>query len=166
MTKIQKFADAAVRLEQGAALRYEELAHAVSGLGAHDVAAFFRQQAVLSRQHMEQARVWSAFREDWDGTDQSDSADSPAAQAQTMDVPFPEDPTFEELPVWAADGFLSIDDAMTIALHAEEAARSFYDDVALSSDDPDVRRMAALLAKEEAGHVNQVYAMMSHAKPA
>jgi rubrerythrin len=158
MTEIQAFVESAVDLERSAGLRYEELADAITGLEAAEVVSFLREQAVICRQHMQQANSWQHFRNGWDGTDQTDSPYWPPVDNVAPIAAFR--PNHDALPLWAADGFLPIGDAMAIALEVEESARVFCARVAESTTDPDVRRLAVELAKEEAAHVDRVKAAM------
>jgi rubrerythrin len=166
MTEIQEFIAATIRLERNSALRYEELADAISGLGAPEVVGFFRQQALFSRRHMQQAQTWAAFRDTWNGTDRADSPDA-ARYEDDVEVPsfeLTDEEGAETAPIWVADGFSSLEDAMQVALEAEESAHNFYLGVAQSTEDPEVRTMATEFAKEESGHANMVRAMMARVK--
>jgi rubrerythrin len=165
MTEIEQFIAAAIRLERNSALRYDELADAISGLGAPEVVKFFRLQALMSRRHMQQAQAWSAFRETWDGTDQAESPNAASPDdAVNPAYDFPDDEPPENTPIWVADGFVALKDAMAIALQTEESAYAYYAQAAATSGDPEVRRMAAEFAVEETGHANMVKAMMSRIK--
>lgn len=149
MSEIEDFLATAVRLEREAAERYEELADAIAGYGQTDVVEFFRQQALFSRRHLQQAEARTGFRENWTGQPGIDS-EKPAAKGQ---VTFPAGESPEAAAIWAADATISLEDAMKVALAAEEAGYHFYADRAEHSADPEVRTLAAEFEEEEAGHV-------------
>ena len=122
MGDVEKFLAAAIRLERRTALRYDELADAISGLGNEDVVAFFRQQAVFSRRHLEEAKARAGFRRSL----QIKNADPIASggEPDDSDPDIPPEEVSETLPLWPADGHLSIGMAMNLALDAEEAGHA------------------------------------------
>ncbi|MDY0242970.1 MAG: hypothetical protein RBR34_12420, partial [Rhodospirillaceae bacterium] len=67
----------------------------------------------------------------------------------------------ETLPLWPADGHLSIDMAMSLALEAEEAGHAYYANLAANAPDPEVRQMAAEFEAEEAEHVTALKELIS-----
>jgi len=146
MSEVEQFLEAAVRLERDSALRYDELADAISNHGQAEVVAFFRQQALYSRRHLAEVETHLSKREPWDGVEAEKDAD-PKTYA------FPEGESPEATAVWAADGFISVEDAMALALDAEEKGRAYYAKVAATAQDPEVRVLANSFAEEEAGHV-------------
>ena len=146
MSEVEQFLAQAIRLERDSALRYDELADAISGHGQAEVVAFFRQQAVYSRRHLAEVETHLSKREPWDGVEAEKDGD-PKLYA------FIDGESPEATAVWAADGFISVADAMALALEAEEKGHKFYASVAVSSKDPEVRTHAEHFAEEEAGHV-------------
>jgi len=147
MSEVEQFLGAAIRLERDSALRYDELADAISYHGQAEVVAFFRQQALYSRRHLQQAEARiGGKQEPWDGVEAEKDGD-PAT------VAFPGGESPEAAAIWAADGQLSVDDAMALALEAEDQGRAYYAKVAATTQDPEVRVLANSFAEEEAGHV-------------
>jgi rubrerythrin len=149
MSEVEQFLGAAVRLERDSALRYDELADAISNHGQAEVVAFFRQQALYSRRHLAEVETHLGKREPWDGVEPEQDGD-PKIYA------FPEGESPEATAVWTADGFISVADAMALALDAEERGRAYYSVVAGSTADPEVRVIAEAFAREEAGHVRSL----------
>lgn len=127
-------------------MRYEELADAINGLGQPEVVAFFKQQAVFSRRHLQQAQRRIGTNEPWDGVEEDEDPDPSI-------VAFPGDESPEGADIWVADGHLSLDQAMAVALEAEERGHAYYAGVATSTPDPQVRVLAEHFAQEEAEHV-------------
>lgn len=146
MSAVEHFLEAAVRLERDSALRYDELADAIAGHGRAEVVAFFRRQALFSRRHQQQAESRIGRREAWEGVAAEPDADPGL-------IAFPGGDSPEAAALWAADGHLSEDGAMALALAAEEAGRAYYAKVAATATDPEIRRLAADFAQEEAEHV-------------
>lgn len=146
MSAVEHFLAAAIRLERDSALRYDELADAITGHGQAEVVAFFRQQALYSRRHLQQAEARIGKRDAWDGVE----AETPA---DPRTFAFPDGDSPEAAALWAADAHLSVDDAMALALDAEEKGRAYYASVATTTNDPEVRALADAFAEEEAEHV-------------
>ncbi|MTJ81054.1 MAG: ferritin family protein [Telmatospirillum sp.] len=159
MKEVDQFLEAAVRLERDSALRYDELADAISGLGQKEVVDFFRKQALYSRRHLQQAESRIGTEEPWDGVEEDEDAD-PAP------VSFPEGESPEAAAIWAADGHLSGADAMALALEAEERGRAYYASVAANTHDPRGRTLADAFAKEEAQHVQALKELIARLTPA
>ena len=157
MGDVEAFLAAAIRLERRTALRYDELADAISGLGNEDVVAFFRQQALFSRRHLEEAKARAGFRRSLRHADPIASGGEP----DDLDPDIPPEELSETLPLWPADGHLSIDMAMSLALEAEETGHAYYADLAANAPDPEVRQMAAEFEAEEAEHVAALKILIS-----
>jgi rubrerythrin len=154
MSEVEQFLAAAIRLERDSALRYDELADAISGHGQAEVVAFFRQQAVYSRRHLAEVETHLSKREPWDGVEAEKDGD-PKLYA------FVDGESPEATAVWAADGFISVADAMALALEAEEKGLRYYASVADSSTDPEVQTHAEHFVAEEAGHVRALKELIS-----
>jgi rubrerythrin len=159
MREVDQFLEAAVRLERDSALRYDELADAITGQGPRDVIAFFRQQAIFSRRHLQTAESRIGNPEPWDGVMEDEEAD-PAA------VTFPSGESPEAADIWAADGQITVEDAMAVALEAEERGRVYYATVAQSTKDPEVKILAEAFAKEESEHVQALKDLIARLKKA
>lgn len=152
MKTIEEFLAYAVRLEREAALRFDELADAIQGQGVKELVDFFRQMATYSRRHLQEAEARSGFRE--------------KAQIKATDYVWPEGESPEAAVIWAADGFSTVDDAMALALEAEERGQAFYANVASAATDPEIKAMAQEFADEEAGHVEMLKVLMIRYKAA
>jgi rubrerythrin len=62
----------------------------------------------------------------------------------------------ETAAIWAADPFLATNEALEIALVSETAGYEFYKSVRDSTDDPEIRTLAAEFVLEEAEHVTWI----------
>ncbi|HLO79282.1 MAG TPA: ferritin family protein [Magnetospirillum sp.] len=139
MNSVEEFLVYAARLEQEAALRFDELADVASSFANKEVADFFRQMAHFSRLHLDEARKRGGFH---------DLPEIDAGQFQWPDVESP-----ESAAIWGADPHMDITQAMALALEAEQRGLAFYADMLKSSEDPEVRAMAREFVEEEAEHV-------------
>ena len=63
MKSVEEFLVYAARLEQEAALRFDELADVAASFANKDVAEFFRQMAYFSRLHLDEARKRGGFHD-------------------------------------------------------------------------------------------------------
>ncbi len=158
MSEIDNFLATAVRLERDAALRYDELADAIAGYGQSEVVDFFRQQALYSRRHLQQAEARTGFRDNWKGEAEGEA---PPRESEPAEVKFPAGESPEAAAIWAADGEISLEDAMKVALEAEQAGYDYYANQAQNSKDPEVRALAAEFEEEEAGHVKALKELMA-----
>ncbi len=139
MDDIHLFLAHAIRLETDSARRYEELATSMQTLGSADVAAFFRQMAHFSRLHLAEATERGGFRH------------PPVLKPEEYHWP---DGTSPETAAWAGvDGFMDVPGALALALDGEQRSQAFYADIAATTVNPRVKRMAEEFAKEEGEHV-------------
>lgn len=138
MGSIDELMALAVAMEHEAAQRYDQLAGAMERQGEAELAAVFRQLAVLEREHESGLGRW-AERE-------RRGPVAPAAVAWAM----PE--TFD------AEGSVSLTpyQVLGIAVRNEEQAFTFYTYLAASAEDDAVRRRAETLAREELRHISQL----------
>lgn len=139
MNSVEEFLVYAARLEQEAALRFDELADAAQSFGNAEVSDFFRQMAEYSRMHLEEARKRGGFRDlpaIASGEFQWDGLESPEAAA-----------------IWAADPLMDVATALDVALDAEMRGLDFYQKVLAATDDPEIKAMAAEFVEEEGEHV-------------
>lgn len=150
MQTIEEFLAHAIRLEQEAALRFDELAEACLTNGNTEVAAFFRQMAEFSRLHLAEARARGGFR---------DLPDLPPSSELWPDGVSPEMAGYE-----GADPFLHVAHALEIALESEKQGHAFYADIAAFTADPEIRAAAQEFAEEEAEHVAQLEVWISRHK--
>lgn len=139
MKSVEEFLVYAARLEQEAALRFDELADVAGSFGNTDVAQFFRQMAHFSRLHLEEARSRGGFR---------DLPEIGPGQYQWPDMESP-----EAAAIWSADPHMDVPQAMAVALDAEQRGLEFYADVLAKSDDPEIKVLAKEFVEEEAEHV-------------
>jgi rubrerythrin len=142
MKSVEEFLAYAIKLEEEAMLRFGELADAMVSYGNADVGSLFRRLADYSRLHLADARARSGFRE------------MPAMLPEAYKWPDVESP--ERAAIWAADPFLAKNDALEIALASEIAGYDFYKSVHDTTDDPEIRVLAAEFVAEEAEHVTWI----------
>jgi rubrerythrin len=142
MNDVEKFLAYSIRLEQEAALRFDELADALGSHGNKDVADFFRQLANYSRLHLGQAMARGGFR------------DIPTISPEDFD--WPDDQSPEAAAIWGADPNIHIHQALQLALDAEQQGMNFYKSIFETTTDPEVRAFAKEFAEEEAEHVEAI----------
>jgi rubrerythrin len=139
MNSVEEFLSYAIKLEEEATLRFGELADVMQGCGNTDVGSLFRRLSDYSRLHLADARARGGFRE------------IPVMLPDAYEWPDLESP--EAAAIWAADPFLAKNDALEIALASETAGYEFYKSVRDSTNDPEIRTLAAEFVDEEAEHV-------------
>lgn len=139
MKSVEEFLVYAARLEQDAALRFDELADVASSFANKEVAEFFRQMAHFSRLHLDEARKRGGFHE---------LPEIAIGQFQWPDVESP-----EAAAIWGADPNMDVSQAMDLALDAEQRGLAFYQSVLDDSEDPEIKAMAREFVEEEAEHV-------------
>jgi rubrerythrin len=139
MKSVEEFLAYAIKLEEEATLRFDQLADAMQGYGNKDVGSLFRRLSDYSRLHLADARARSGFR------------DIPVMDPSAYQWPDLESP--EAAAIWAADPFLAKNEALEIALASETAGHDFYKSVHDTTDDPEIRVLAAEFVAEEAEHV-------------
>lgn len=139
MESVEEFLVYAARLEQEAALRFDELADVASSFANTEVAAFFRQMAHFSRLHLDEARRRGGFH---------DLPEIRPAQFQWPDLESP-----EAAAIWGADPNMDVHQAMAVALEAERRGLAYYQGVLDASTDPEITAMAREFVEEEAEHV-------------
>ena len=136
---VEVFFGYAVKVEQDAAIHYDQLGAAMEEVGNAEVAELFHQLADYSRLHLEEAKK----------------------RAGTIDynlhVPanyvWPDHATPERTDLWAGDPALSRLGALKAALLGERRGLEFYHSVAGFSKDPEIVKQAKEFVKEEAEHV-------------
>jgi rubrerythrin len=142
MDSVEIFLAHTVRLEQEAALRFEQLADAMQTAGNRDVAQLFKRLAHFSRLHLADATARSGFRE------------VPALGPLEFEWPDIESP--ETAAIWAADPFIGCEEALQVALDAETAGLNFYRDILDKTEDPEIKRFALEFVAEEGQHVAEL----------
>ena len=139
MTALANFLAHAVALEAESVERYDELADAMEVHNNREVADLFRQLAKFSRLHLaEVTQAASAYElpklKPWE------------YQWQTPEAP-------ESTPTERTHYRMTPFHCIHLALTNERRGHQYYADVAYKAADPEIRKMAAEFAAEEAGHV-------------
>ena len=142
MDNVRQFLAYAIRLEQEAALRFDELADASISYGKKEVSDFFRQLANYSRMHLEQAMARGSYRE--------------VPTISPNDFVWPDGMSPEAADIWGADSLVDIMQALELALGAESRGAAFYRHIYETTKDPEVRVLAKEFAEEEDEHVKAI----------
>jgi rubrerythrin len=142
MKNVEEFLAHTIQLETEAALRFGQLADAMSTAGNKEVGRLFRRLADYSLLHLGDARARASFRT------------LPVMKAGDYQWPDIESP--EAAAIWAADPFIGIEQALQVALDAESAGLDFYAEVLASTADPEIRVLAKEFVEEEAQHVAEL----------
>ncbi len=132
--------DLAILVEDEAEERYRELAENLEHHNTKDAARFFRFMMGCEAKHGEELR---AKREELFG-------DEPTTVDRSMlwDV---EAPAYE-----TARSFMTLQDALDVALAAETKAFEFFDGALPEVEDPEVRELFTELRQEEVEHMQMV----------
>jgi rubrerythrin len=142
MDKVQKFLAHAIELERDAARRYEDLAAAMQTEGNAELRRFFQRMARFSRMHLAQAMKRGAFRE------------VPQLAPHQFEWP---DGLSPEVADWAGvDAQMDGTAALVVAIDSERRGHAYYSAIALTTQDPEVKLLAAEFAAEEAEHVAEL----------
>jgi len=142
MESVELFLAYAIRVEEEAALRFGQLADAMDACGNREVGGLFRRLSDYSRLHLADAKARSGFRE------------IPKMRAEEFEWPDLESP--ETAAIWAADPFLGGQEALEIALAAEQAGYDYYKKVLEETTDPEVKALARKFVAEESAHVAEL----------
>ena len=142
LDSVELFLAYSIKLEEEAALRFDQLADAMISAGNREVGKLFRRLADYSRLHMRTARERSGFRE------------LPAFRPGDFEWPDIESP--ETAAIWAADPFIGRTEALQVALDAESASLAYYREILESTQDPEVRHFAREFVAEETEHVAEL----------
>jgi len=136
---VEEFFGYAVKVEQDAAIHYDQLGAAMEKVGNAEVAKLFRELADYSRLHLEEAKRRAG------------------AIDYNLHVPanyvWPDHATPERTDLWTGDPALSRLGALKAALLGERRGLEFYHSVAGFSKDPEIVKQAKEFVKEEAEHV-------------
>jgi rubrerythrin len=136
--------DLAILVEEEAEERYRELADNLEFHNTKDAARFFRFMVGCEAKHGEEL---SAKRQELFG-DQAVSVD----RSMLWDV---EAPGYE-----AAKSFMTLQEALDVALAAETKAFEFFDGALPEISDPEVRELFTELRQEEVEHMQMVREQM------
>jgi rubrerythrin/ferredoxin len=139
---LDEFLSYAVKVEEDAAIHYEQLSEAMQVRGNPDVATLFRQLGGYSRLHLNEAKARCVK---YDA-----NVNVPPTTA------WPDNKTPEGTDLWAGDTALSRLGALKAALQGERRAFEFYYAIAGSASDPQVRSVAKDFAREETEHVEKL----------
>jgi len=142
MDSVELFLAYSIKLEEEAALRFDQLADAMNSAGNREVGKLFRRLADYSRLHMRTARERSGFHE------------LPSFGPGDYEWPDIESP--EVAAIWAADPFIGRGQALEVALEAESASLAYYRNILDATADPEVRRFAQEFVEEETEHVTEL----------
>jgi rubrerythrin len=138
--------DLAILVEQEAEERYRELADNLEFHNTKEAAKFFRFMVTCEAKHGEEL---SAKRKELFG-DQPVSVD----RSMLWDV---EAPGFE-----AAKAFMTLQDALDVAMAAERKGFEFFDGALPEVSDPEVRELFTELRQEEVEHMQMVRDQMKN----
>lgn len=155
---VDEFLGYAIKVEEDAAVHYDELADAMEKHGNREVAELFRQLAGFSRLHFAEAKA------------RAGNVDP------TKNVPpdyvWPDHTTPERAALWSADPSLTRLGGLKAALQGERRGYEFYSAVVATTKSPEVAEIAKEFVKEEAEHVKVLEAWitreewaMKNAKP-
>jgi rubrerythrin len=143
MDDLRLFLSHAVALEGDAAERYHELTAALDVHNNPAVAELFERMEHYSNLHLAEAR------------ERAETAGGLIRlkpwEFQWPDAESPEAAEFE-----ASHYLMTPHHALTLALQAERSAHRFYAGVQAETSDPELARLAAEFAEEEAGHAREL----------
>jgi len=134
-------------LERESEERYQEMAASMAAHHNREVAGFLADMATQAGEHLSEVLQLSTGR------------DLPALDAWDFKWPDAEPP--ETTSYEALHYRMTLREAMELALGNEVAAERFYRQYGESSDDTEVRRLAAQFADEEAGHAEALRRLLS-----
>lgn len=130
----------AIRLEEDAGRRFDELADSCETYGNPEVVALFRRMAHFSRLHLQDAKARAGFH------------DLPQLDAWAWgDSESPETAS-----IMGAEPYVSVLRALEIALDSERRGQAFYVAALDGCADPEIKAMARDFAAEEAEHVAEL----------
>lgn len=139
MQTLDQFLSYAVKVEEDAAVHFDELAAAMRTHGNLDVALLFSQLAGYSRMHLAEARG-RCVKYDL-------NVELPSSTA------WPDNATPERTALWAGDAALTRLDALKAALQGERRGYEFYYAISIAAKDAEIRAVAKEFVREESEHV-------------
>lgn len=139
---MDEFLSYAVKVEEDAAIHFEQLAEAMKTCGNDDVATLFAQLGSYSRLHLAEAQA-KCVRRDVTVTLPPSSA-------------WPDNATPEKTTLWSGDPGLSRLGALKAALQGERRGFEFYYAIAQTTADADIRQVAREFVREETEHVEKL----------
>jgi rubrerythrin len=150
MQTVEEFLAYSIHLEQEAAARFGELADAMESAGNKEVGKLFRRLSDYSKLHLADARARAGFRE--------------IPEIAPHEFVWPDLESPEAAAIWGADPLISRDEALQIALSAEMAGHGYYKHVLETTDDPEIKVLAAEFVAEEAEHVAELHKWIAACK--
>lgn len=148
MNDVERFLAHAIALERDAARRYEELAAAMGTEGNRELQVFFIRMAHFSRLHLAAATRRGGFRE------------LPRLAPEEFEWP---EGTSPETAGWAGvDAQMGPRDALALALQGERSGHAYYSAMAATTQDAELRGLAAEFAAEEAEHVRELERLIAN----
>ncbi|MFO1153647.1 MAG: ferritin family protein [Rhodospirillales bacterium] len=139
MTSPEMFLAYSIKVEEEAAVHFDELGEAMEKCGNTQVAKLFRQFAGYSRLHWEQAKERAGSRD--------------VERYIPEEHMWPRLETPEQTSLWAGDPAMSRRDALKAALQGERQGFEFYHHIAETARSKEIRALAKEFADEEAEHV-------------
>ena len=136
---LDAFLNFAMKVEDDAAIHYDDLAATMKSHGNEEVSQLFLQLAGYSRRHYAEV--------------ERRMATSGVAINLPSSTLWPDNVTPETSAIWAGDAHLSRLDALKAALQGERRGYEFYYAVAYTSSKPEIVKAAKEFVKEEAEHV-------------
>jgi rubrerythrin/ferredoxin len=147
MASVDEFLGYAVKVEEDAAIHFEEMSVSMEQCGNEQVAKLFAQLGRFSRLHLAEARKRAGTID--------------VSKHIPPDYVWPDHATPERTALWAGDPSLSRLDALRAALRGERRGYEFYYSVAGTSGDPAICASAKEFAHEEAEHVRLLEAWIT-----
>lgn len=144
---VEEFLGYAVKVEEDAAIHFEELAGAMFKVGNETVGKLFAQLSAFSYRHLEEAQRRAGAID--------------ASIEIPPDYIWPDHVTPERTSLWAGDPSLSRLDALRAALQGEKRGYEFYYAVAGTATNPDIIAAAKEFVREEAEHVKVLEAWIT-----
>jgi rubrerythrin len=142
MESVEEFLAHTIQLESEAALRFGQLADAMTTAGNKEVGRLFRRLADYSLLHLGDAKARAGYRN--------------LPEMTATDYRWPDIESPEAAAIWAADPFIGIDQALQVALDAETAGLEFYAGILQATTDPEIRVLAREFVDEEGEHVAEL----------
>jgi rubrerythrin/ferredoxin len=139
---MDEFLSYAVKVEEDAAVHFEELAKAMHACGNEDVGKLFDQLGGYSRLHLAEAQAKCVKRDI--------QVVLPPSSA------WPDNTTPEKTTLWSGDAQLTRLGALKTALQGERRGFEFYYAIAHTTKDADIRAVAREFVREEVEHVEKL----------